>query len=410
MRAALTVLHRWFGLTAAVFLFISGATGALISWDHELDAWLNPRLFKADSTGVPQDSLRLAQEYERRHPDLQISWLPLAVEPGEALNIRVEPRPDKAGGKAKDPGFNQVALDPVSGAEQAQRDWGVISLSRENLLPFLYKLHYSMHLPDVGGIETGIWLMGLIAIVWIVDCGVALWLSFPKLASWRKSFAFRWRQGGYKLNFDLHRSGGVWLWLLVLIIAITSVSMNLQLQVVRPLVNQLSPLSASPWDGRSFRAEDDPAQPRVSREQVLAAARAEAARRGWHLPAGGIFYSAQADVYGVGFYEPGQDHGDGGLGNAWLHYEGSDGRFAGASVPGEGSAGDIFMQAQFPLHSGRIAGLPGRILVSLLGLAIASFSVTGIVIWARKRRARLAKTHQPASRASSVGAELGASQ
>ena len=73
----------------------------------------------------------------------------------------------------------------------------------------------------------------------------------------------------------------------------------------------------------------------------------------------------------------------------WRHYEGSDGRFAGASVPGEGSAGDIFMQAQFPLHSGRIAGLPGRILVSLLGLAIAGFSVTGIVIWARKRKARL---------------------
>ena len=31
-------LHRWFGLFTAVFLFIAGATGAVISWDHELDA------------------------------------------------------------------------------------------------------------------------------------------------------------------------------------------------------------------------------------------------------------------------------------------------------------------------------------------------------------------------------------
>jgi uncharacterized iron-regulated membrane protein len=390
MRAALVVMHRWFGLAAAVFLFVSGMTGALISWDHELDGWLNPKLFKADSEGPARDSLSLARQFEASHPDLQVSWLPLGVEPGEALNIRVDARPDPAGGKAKDPGFNQVALDPVTGEVQATREWGVVSLSRENLLPFLYKLHYSMHLPEVGGIETGVWLMGIIAIVWTLDCFVALWISFPKLASWRKSFAFRWKQGGYKLNFDLHRSGGVWLWLLVLVIAFTSVSMNLQLQVVRPLLTRVSSLTPTVWDGRTFRSHDDPALPRVSREAVLEAARGEAARRGWTLPAGGIFYSPEADVYGVGFYEPGHDHGDGGLGNAWLHYEGSDGRFAGAWEPGTGTAADIFMQAQFPLHSGRIAGLPGRILVSLLGLAIAGFSVTGIVIWARKRKARVA--------------------
>jgi uncharacterized iron-regulated membrane protein len=60
-------------------------------------------------------------------------------------------------------------------------------------------------------------------------------------------------------------------------------------------------------------------------------------------------------------------------------------------VPGEGSAGDIFLQAQFPLHSGRIIGLPGRIRISLMGLAVATLSVTGLVIWWRKRQARAAK-------------------
>ena len=45
MRAILVVLHRWFGLFIAGFLIIAGLTGALISWDHELDEWLNPHLF-----------------------------------------------------------------------------------------------------------------------------------------------------------------------------------------------------------------------------------------------------------------------------------------------------------------------------------------------------------------------------
>ncbi len=32
--------------------------------------------------------------------------------------------------------------------------------------------------------------------------------------------------------------------------------------------------------------------------------------------------------------------------------------------------------------------MPGRIVMSLMGLAVAMLSVTGIVIWARKLRAR----------------------
>jgi DNA-binding transcriptional LysR family regulator len=46
-------------------------------------------------------------------------------------------------------------VDPVNAAIQGKRTWEALSLSRENLLPFLYKLHYSMQLPDVGGIEVG---------------------------------------------------------------------------------------------------------------------------------------------------------------------------------------------------------------------------------------------------------------
>lgn len=38
--------------------------------------------------------------------------------------------------------------------------------------------------------------------------------------------------------------------------------------------------------------------------------------------------------------------------------------------------------------SGRILGLPGRILISAMGVIVAMLSITGIVIWARKLRAR----------------------
>jgi uncharacterized iron-regulated membrane protein len=89
-------------------------------------------------------------------------------------------------------------------------------------------------------------------------------------------------------------------------------------------------------------------------------------------------------------------HGDGGLGNPWLYFDAASGSFVSAQIPGTGSAGDIFMQAQFPLHSGRILGFTGRVMMSVFGVFIALVSVTGVLIYARKRRARTtARTQLP---------------
>jgi uncharacterized iron-regulated membrane protein len=127
----------------------------------------------------------------------------------------------------------------------------------------------------------------------------------------------------------------------------------------------------------------------VEAGRVLQLARDEAARRGIHAPAGGLFLSPEFGVWGVGFFEAGNSHGDGGLGNPWLYFDARSGAFAGADLPGRGSAGDVFLQSMFPLHSGRIIGLPGRVLMSLMGVLVAMLSVTGVLIWARKRRARV---------------------
>lgn len=409
MHQRLRALHRWVGLTVAAFLFVSGLTGAVISWDHELDEWLNPDLYRSQWVGKPQTPLELANQVVTENPGVDVTYLPLSVEAGRTLVLFVEPKPttpgndgdvgldaavsDAAvGGSADDgpvgpiPDFNQVALNPVTGEVQARRMWGEPSLTRENLLPFLYKLHYSMHLPDVSGVEAGVLFMGVIAILWTLDSFVALAISFPSLRSWRKSFAMRWRQGGYRLLFDLHRSGGVWIWLLVTTVAVTSISMNLDHEVVRPIVNAISPLTPSPFDqAPASTASSDPV---VSRAEILERARGEAVERGITAPAGGLFYSAIFGVYGVGYFEPGHDHGDGGLGNPWLYFDARSGEPVGADIPGTGSAGDLYMHLQFPLHSGRIAGVPGRVLVSLLGLAVATLSLTGVLIWLRKRAPR----------------------
>lgn len=389
MRRLFGLLHRWFGLATALFLFVAGLTGALISWDHELDEWLNPQLYEAPGRGSPLPALALSDRIEQADPQVRVTFLPLNVEQGHTLMASVNPRVNPATGELFEPTYNQVAIDPVTGQIVATRMWGAVSLSRENFLSFLYKLHYSLHIPDARGIELGIWFMGIVGIIWVFDSLIALWVSFPNAGSWRKSFAFRFRRGGPALNFDLHRSGGVWVWLLLLLLATTSVSMNLGTEVMRPVVSMFSTLSPDVFASRSPQPLNQPIEPDVLKADVIRQASAEGARRGWEHPAGGVFYSPEFGVYGVGFFDPANDHGDGGLGNPWLYYDGKNGKLVGDDVPGTGSAGDIFLQAQFPLHSGRILGIPGRIMVSIMGLVVATLSITGLVIWLRKRRAQV---------------------
>src|ERR1700738_3383207 len=388
MRSWLVRRRRWFGLAIALFLFVAGLTGAGIARDHELDAALNPGFFVAKSSPPALLPLELATRIEAADPRVQVTYLPLAAKPGHTLQIGVSGRTNPATGTPYELGFNQLAVDPATGEIQARREWGAVSVSRLEVIPFIYQLHYSLHLPIRGGIDLGMWLMGIVGIVWLFDSVIAIALAFPSLKSWRKSFVFRARRGGYALTFDLHRSGGVWVWGLLMVIALTSISMNLTNPVMRPLVSLFSPLGSTPFSDPELAMPPNPTASPLSRERVVALARVAARRDGIDAPPGGLLYSALLNTYGVGYFEPGNDHGDAGLGNAWLFWNAQTGKPVGAQIPGRGSAGDIFMQAQFPLHSGRIIGLTGRILVSITGVVVAILSAIGLLIWLKKARAR----------------------
>ncbi len=408
-----TFAHRYLGLVAAPFLFVTGLTGAVISWDHELDDLLNPHLVEARASGPALPPLELAREIEARYPELRVTFVPLAVEPGHSLGFGVQPRVDPATGRLHEPGFNQVFMDPASGEELGKREWGAVwPITSENFVSFLYKLHFSLHLPEIGGIDRwGIWLLGIIAIGWTLDCFVGFYLTLPArrraravddeaadeaaLAGrsfwqrWKPAWKVRRKAGTYKLNYDLHRAFSLWTWLLLFIVAFTAFSLNLRREVFFPMMSMVSQVTPTPFDVRKPQPLHAPLDPAVGFAEIIERASAEAGRRGWQEPAGSVFYAQHFGIYGVQFFHPESDHGSGGVGHKRLYYDGADGRLLGERLPWKGTAADIFVQAQFPLHSGRILGLPGRILISVMGLVIAMLSVTGVYIWWKKRAARL---------------------
>jgi uncharacterized iron-regulated membrane protein len=429
MRVFATLLHRYAGLLIAAFLFVSGITGAVISWDHELDDLLNPELMEAKASGPAIPSLELAAQIEARHPQVRVTYLPLAPEePGKSLAFGVSPRIDPQTQRLYEPGFNQVFIDPATGAELGKREWGAVwPITKETFVSFLYVLHYSLHVPEMAGIDRwGIWLLGVIAMIWTIDCFTGFYLTLPAKRRtrahgteeseagvaarswwqrWKPAWLVRWHAGPTKLNFDLHRAFSLWAWGLLFIVAFTAFSLNLYSEVFYPLMSKVSQVTPSPFDVRAPSDKHQPIEPVLSYAQILARGEAAAEERGWTEPAGSAFYVPEWGIYGVEFYLPGDGHGVGGVGHPKLYFDGRDGQLLGDFRPWRGTAADLFVQAHFPLHSGRILGVPGRILISALGLVVAMLSVTGVVIWLKKRSARVLSLRRASRYAPAPGAE-----
>ena len=412
-RRALTLMHRCLGLTMAGFLIVSGLTGAVISWDHELDEWLNPHLLNAKSQGTALPSMTLLETIENRFPEVQVTYFENAAEPGHSQYFLVEPRVNPVTNELHETDFNQVYMDPVTGQILGVREWGAFwPLSRETFVSFLYEFHFSLHVPEFWGIDHwGVWLLGAIALIWTIDCFIGFYLTLPRRRRaaatnatavdpslqtdirgywqrWQPAWGVRWRGGSTRLNFDLHRAFGLWAWLVLFTIAFTAFSLNLYREVFHPVMSMVSDVTPTPIDARTPTPHNAPIDPKVTFAEVMSVARVEADQRGWNKPIGSIWHAREFGVYRAEFYHPEEGHGTGGVGHNVLYFDSRDGRLLGHWQPWQGTAADIFVQAQFPLHSGRILGLPGRILISVMGLVVAALSITGVVIWWRKHQAR----------------------
>jgi Uncharacterized iron-regulated membrane protein len=128
--------------------------------------------------------------------------------------------------------------------------------------------------------------------------------------------------------------------------------------VVRPIVSLFSTLTPNPVNNPEIlRAPHRrPIAESRARGATRRASRSSAEPEG---AAGRLYYAEFLHAYGVGFYATGNDHGDHRPRQSVDVLGRGTGKLLGAQIPGKGTAGDIFMQVQFPLHSGRILGLGG---------------------------------------------------
>lgn len=385
VRRAAVLVHRWTGLALATFLLVVAATGAVLPFQTALQRLVAPGRFLSAPPAQSIDWLALRDIAEQRSGGL-VDAMPLHIDGGAAPSYRPVARP----GDPPLP-FDELVLDPRDGHEVARDRYADLRDGPAQVIPFLYRLHQSLALGAMG--ET---LLGVVALAWTMDCLVGLYLSLPAAPAgwwrrWRVAWTPRWpAPSAFRLHMDLHRAGGLWFWAAMLLFAWTGVAFNLPSVyglVMRALTGYEAPVSAP-------ANAPVPQTPAIGWTAALAAARMRAAEAAASsgfsiIRERELRFLRDGNRYALGLRTD-RDRSDDGA-NTWVTIDANTGAMLKVDLPTGVQAGNTIDYWLGSIHTVSVGGLAARMLVSAVGIAVVVITVTGVLVWARKRRARVVR-------------------
>lgn len=392
-RVHFVVLHRYVGLAITLFLVIASVTGSLLAFKDELDAWLAPQLFVPQSpTNTPLlDPFVLRQKVEQQvAPQGRVDAVLFNLQSDVTARFPVAPNPDPKTGKLYVLGYDEVFVNPHTGQIQGKRARNAISLRPEQLMPLVFQIHHSLALPGVWGTL----LLGVVSLLWTLDCFVGAYLTLPKIRpwmpKWKHAWLIKWHAGMYRATLDLHRAGGLWLWAVLLLFAWSSVMFNLREPVFRPVMGIVFPFDDS-W--RSVPVRPQPVlSPVLNWNAAHLAAQTAMREMGASVDfkvnrEERLTLDRRRGVYAYMVHSSADLRSN--VGNTAILIDADTGTPRGHWLPTGGASGNTVSNWMGALHMAHVFGLPYRVFVALLGVAVSILSATGVMIWWKKRHARV---------------------
>ncbi|WP_020168266.1 MULTISPECIES: PepSY-associated TM helix domain-containing protein [Methylotenera] len=417
MRQFFVLMHRYVGLVMAVFLIIVGLTGALITFYDEIDGYINHDLTYADKpfeTAPLIDPFTLRNKVLAQYPNANINYLELSQKDNHSAVFYLTPKINPVNNKPYTLKHRQIYVNPYTANIIGERNSNEISESWKNMMPFIFELHYALALGTFGG-----YVLGIVALFWTIDCFVGAYLTFPmqrqKMANkaqlqsnatkvklkkeqswsarWWKSWKIRWNGGFHKVNFDFHRAGGLWLWAVLLVFAWSSVAFNLGDEIYSPVTKFIFMQEQKPEIKKLAVPLEVPV---LSFEQAFEIGKSlmatQAQLKGFSVIAPqAISYKPAQGIYQYRVKSSRDVNAK--YGSTRVTFDANSGQFIVLSLPSGEDAGDTLTSWIVTLHMAKIWGLPMQIFVCLMGLVITGLSITGVIIWLKKRKSR-AIVHQ----------------
>lgn len=359
LRRALFQIHLWSGLTLALYVLAVSASGSVLVFRHELEAWFYPQLYEAGRGDQPL----AAPETVLRNVE--------AAYPGYRVGTINWPSPDRdtfVSYPARPGDVRTVFAHPVTGEVIGE-------LPATGFVQWIRELHVYLLIDRGTGLRANGVLSGVLGIMCLT--GLVLW--WPGVSRWTRGLFVDFRRGWRRVTFDLHNALGFWTAALLVLWAVSGVYLTFPRQF-RAAVSSISPLGSSvaaPQSDPSSGVED------AAPSTLVASAVA-------HVPGSSpARFSRPASPRGAAVVLVAQDVvGDRVTSDeVTVYLDRSSGRILEVR-PEVTSAGDLFMAWLFPLHAGWFGGIGVKLLWALLGLVYPVLAVTGAIMWWNRIRPR----------------------
>lgn len=212
-RTVLFWLHLAAGVSAGVVILIMSVTGALLTYERQIQEWTSAHLRSVPpSPDAQRMSIEaLLAEALRLHPDLFISGVTVSARADGAVTILADPTP--------------LYLDAYSGTALGQRRGGSIRASLGRLRAW----HRWFAIEGDGRVlARAVTGWSNVFFLLIVASGIYLWI--PRVLSWsavRQVLFFRRRYGtGKARDFNWHHVIGIWSALPLFIIVLGAIPIS----------------------------------------------------------------------------------------------------------------------------------------------------------------------------------------
>ncbi|MEM6367692.1 MAG: PepSY-associated TM helix domain-containing protein [Myxococcota bacterium] len=389
--------HRWVGLGIAGFLLMAGTTGSLLAFYDEFDHAVRRLVLGPVGPFEPDniDVFELRDRAEARLPyGGYIDYLD-ELRPKESRSVAFFVQYPRG---APQDAPRQVFVDPSDGETMGHRRLGsgeyhdgLIALP-----PFIYRLHTSLALGRSGQLA-----LGVVALLWTLDCLVGGYLTLPRrkrtrrsLRVWTRQWAKVWlfrMSSFFGAIFTWHRAFALWTWLLLFSVALSAVALNLR-QVYDPVVSEVMGLDTPGY--RSIQRLSSPlTAPRLSYREGFAVAVERLSERskrdGFEVIAGKKFnYYRDKGVYRYTAFtslDVSRRHP-----TTAIYVDANTGEELAFDQPTDSSAGTTLTTWLHAIHFGSVSvgGIVVQVLIGVLGFGVVTLSVSGAWTWAHRRPKR----------------------
>ncbi len=351
-------LHKWCGLLLAGLLVLQASTGILLSLRGELTNVFFPAEAPALNNGLLSE--HVVNWQQREHGNLSLNRIHFY----DTVALARLHLPDSD--------WPLMALFDRSSGELIKAG-GLSSFPLE----LSARLHYSLVAGEVGSVIIG--LEGLLLFGMVLT---GLWLWWPAAGRWRQSLKVHLSLRGTALWLQLHKVAGAWLALLLLVLSFTGFVLVFE-DALKPVVGRFAPVDELAMP--RLPKVETPLQKRGYASALAALDTAFPGERLRQLRFVGPDHRALIVIL----------HNETGERSHALNFaviDRADNQLAATFRADEAGSGEKLFQSILPIHTGHIAGWPGRLLNVLAGAGLLLMSLSGVLMWLGRRRLRAQRT------------------